>query len=154
MTRSRRVHSSTLAQAGFVASAGAVSCSPSARAFSPIRGGSNRLTECEAVDLSAGSFERDLERPVLDPPVLTRQLVKPLLRERAAALLVHVESVIGTGRLPVERDAVRHGRRCWRRPHHEVCVAAVEAERYPPITPAQPACAGPDRPVAGECPVV
>jgi hypothetical protein len=51
------------------------------------------LAERERVRLGAGLEERDLERPLANPVVLSHELVEAALPEHAVAVLVHVHAV-------------------------------------------------------------
>jgi hypothetical protein len=51
------------------------------------------LAECERVCLGAGLEERDLERPLANPVVLSHELVEAALPEHAVPLLVDVHAV-------------------------------------------------------------
>jgi hypothetical protein len=51
------------------------------------------LSECERVGLGAGLEERDLERPLANPVMLSHELVNAALPEQAVPVLVHVHAV-------------------------------------------------------------
>jgi hypothetical protein len=51
------------------------------------------LAERERVCLGAGLEERDLQRPLADPVVLSHELVEAALPEQAVPVLVHVHAV-------------------------------------------------------------
>jgi hypothetical protein len=51
------------------------------------------LAECERVCLGAGLEERDLQRPLANPVVLSHELVEAALPEQAVPVLVHVHAV-------------------------------------------------------------
>src|SRR5262249_38599162 len=65
-------------------------------------GGPGALAEGERESLSAGVGEGDLEGAGGNGPGLADELVQPLLAGGAAALAVHIGSLGGARRLPVE----------------------------------------------------
>src|SRR3954451_18381849 len=81
------------------------------------------LPEGEGVGLGAGVGEHDLEGALGDGSVLPDELVQTLLGKRAAAVPVHVDSVIRAGWLPVENLAERDRRPRRGRSHDQVEVA-------------------------------
>src|SRR4051812_14210767 len=74
-------------------------CGPQSRVSgSPDQGVAvSGLPEGEGVGLGAGVGEHDLEGALGDGSVLPDELVQPLLGKRAAAVPVHVDSVIRAG---------------------------------------------------------
>src|ERR1700730_4966823 len=91
------------------------------------------LPEGERVRLGAGIKEGNLEGAVGDGAGLADELVYPVLREGAVAVVVDVGSVGLAGRLSVDEDAVSEGGAWFRRCHDEVEVAGVEAAGDLPV---------------------
>src|SRR6516162_7547681 len=111
------------------------------------------LPEREHVRLGAGLVERDLESPVAHLAVLPHELVQAPLLEQPVAVLVDIDAVRGAGSLAVDQHAegnrrVRSGRQ------YEMRVARVEAVGDAPAVPVEHNILPPDRPLAGEGPVV
>ena len=61
--------------------------------------------EREDISLYAGVEEFDLEQSIRNGPGLPDELVKPLFRDRAVALLVDVGAVSIPRRAPIEQNA-------------------------------------------------
>ena len=67
------------------------------------------LAESERVGLRAGVEEGDLEGVVGDGAGLADELVEPRLGDRAVAVAVHIASMRGAGRLPIEEHTEPQG---------------------------------------------
>ena len=85
---------------------------------------------------------------------LSNQLIKPLLANVTVALLVNVDSVSGAGRLSVDQHAKTHGGALPDWSHDEIQIAGMEAIGYPAVCLVQQADVFPDRPVAGQRPII
>src|SRR5262247_2808238 len=62
--------------------------------------------ERECFDTSVEEFDR--ERSIGDRSLLADQLIEALIDDGAVAVLVDIEAVRGTWRLPIDRDAKAH----------------------------------------------
>src|SRR6266498_5484404 len=96
-------------------------------------GGSLRLAEGERVGLNVRIEERNLERVLSDGVTLTDELIQPLFGDRAVALVVDVNSVIGARRLSIDENLKSHRIPSRRRSHYEMKIAGVKAVRDPPV---------------------
>src|SRR6516165_2473851 len=111
------------------------------------------LPEREHVRLGAGLVEHDLERPVAHLAVLPHELVQAPLPQQPVPALVDIDAGGGAGSLAVDKHAeanrrVRSGRQ------YEMRVARVEAVGDAPTGPVEHNILAPDRPLAGEGPVI
>jgi hypothetical protein len=70
--------------------------------------------------------ELDLEPPSLDRLGLPNELIEPLLRDRAVALLVDVGAMRSTRRSAVQQHAKAHRLAARGRSHHEMQIARVK----------------------------
>ena len=68
-----------------------------------------RSSEREHVRFEGGVEKLDVEAPVDDRTGLADQLVEALVGDGAVAVLVDVQAVSGTRRLPVDADPEGHG---------------------------------------------
>src|SRR4051794_26156656 len=131
-------------------------CTDGTRSPSPAESpswGISALAEREHVGLGAGLQERDLKRPLADHVVLAYELVQAAAAEEAVAILVDVLAVRAARRLAVDEHA--EGDRLSRRViEHEVRVASVEAVGDAPAGLFEDGVLAPDRPLAGQRPVV
>ena len=108
----------------------------------------------ERKSLHARIKKLDLELSINDGAWLSDQLIHPWLCNRAIALFVHVNSVSGARRLPIDQHAKSHGRSAHRRSHDEVKIATVKAVRDVPIGLVEYDGFSPHRPITGESPLI
>src|SRR4051794_34975444 len=110
--------------------------------------GSSPSTESKAVRLDARGLELDLEGPLCDRAFLADQLIRALFVERSGSIGGDVVTRCVAHRFAVEKDAERHRFTAGGRPHHEVHVARVKAERDPAAGPVQRRSRATNGPVA------
>src|SRR5262245_24367113 len=89
--------------------------------------------EGERKSFHARIEEFDLELPVGDGARLSDQLIQPLLGGRAVASIVDVQPVSAARRLSVDENAESHGSSSRQRPHDQMKIAGVEANRDPSV---------------------
>src|SRR5271165_3780495 len=112
------------------------------------------LAEREYVGLDARIEERDLKEAVGDGAPLADQLIQPLLGHYAATLVVDVESVRIDRGPAVDEDPESHSTSSRCRTHDEMKIARVESARDPPPGLVRGGGFPPDRPVAGDGPLI
>src|SRR2546425_1045196 len=96
----------------------------------PYRRGS---AEGEHKGLHARIEKLDLELAISNVPQLSDQLIQPLVAHRAVALLVDVTSMSCARCLSIEEHAKAYGRSSCCRPHDQVQIARMKAERNAPV---------------------
>src|SRR5215204_6257545 len=111
------------------------------------------LAEGEGVRVGAWLKEADLQRSVAYDVVLAHELVHAVVSEYAVAVRVDVHACRRAGSLAVEGYAERDRLRCPSG-QHEVRVSRVEPEGDAPAGLVENDVLRPDRPLAGEGPVV
>ena len=89
--------------------------------------------ERERKRLHARIEKRDRELPIGDGLRLPDQLIAPLFRNRAMALVVYINSVRSAGRLSIDAHAKSHGSAPRCRPHDEMQIAGVKTVRDAPM---------------------
>src|SRR5713101_3690350 len=89
--------------------------------------------ERERKNLHARIEKRERELPIGDGLRLPDQLIEPLCRNRAIALVVYINSVRSAGRLSIDEHAKAHGSSPRCRPHDEMQIAGVKTVRDAPM---------------------
>src|SRR5574341_717674 len=96
----------------------------------------------------------DLELSIHDGFRLPDELVQPWFGNRAVALVVHVNSMSSSRRLPIHQHAKWHGRSWHCRSHDKMKIAGVKAIRNPPVGLVQHHGLSPHCPITQKTPLI
>jgi hypothetical protein len=110
--------------------------------------------ERERKHLHARIEKHDLELPIGDGLRLPDQLIEPLCRHRAIAVVVDIQSVRRAGRLAIEEHAKAHGSAPRGQPHDEMQITGVKTVRDAPMGLVQHRGLWLDRPLPGKRPMI
>ena len=67
------------------------------------------LSECERISAHARFEELDFKSPIYDSSPLPNELIKPILLEAAPPICVYVITMVGPGRVAIDRHAKANG---------------------------------------------